>query len=430
MLKKNKRCGTDFERGEMKMIRINRKNRLGLCLLLGALLVSNIKGRAESPSPQAKLSVRCSRAFKQWDQLQFIETLTRYSQREHKSLEHKNFKEEVTALSQNYQSSPVAIFRTLIHKGFIKRVQGGPNPLFDYILYRDIEEISALIKKDPSLLYKGTLFHFSPVFLITFLGYESVLKLALSIDPHLSRAENIFKETPLHIAIDPWTTQFLLEQGANPNAQDKQGHAPLNNSRDVDITKILLRHQADPSLKARSGMHLIAYHKKFVQNPEIIQLLESALADQKTSTKVRKRPKLIPVRKKVSATPAPEQANTRAPNPQVKRSKPYQKRNRRSAPDRQKIIDHRDSAKAQIIVLQRFLTTLQLRKKFWGYIIKLAPFLNPTSQTEQISKANAIVSTIDQAIKQTKEELKAKQRIIERLNIREDHILKQKSSLQ
>ena len=234
---------------------------------------------------------KCVRAFESPAHRQFIETLRHYSQKEHKSLTHKKFMAEVEALSTTSHSTRKEILGALMRKGYIK-VQQGPTPLFDYILYHDPKEVSALIKSQASLLYKGTLLNLPPFFLIVFVGDKLSLTTALSIDPKLLSQTNELQQTPLHVAIDPVMAKMLLERGANPNATDKQGHVPLHNSRNLDTVRVLLDSGADPQIKDRSGVPLKTYHQKFVGDPEIIQLLEeSALANRKRRVFKTKKPR-------------------------------------------------------------------------------------------------------------------------------------------
>jgi ankyrin repeat protein len=75
-----------------------------------------------------------------------------------------------------------------------------------------------------------------------------------------SAVEPVFNGTALHRAAGPGhleLVRLLLENGANPNARDKNGQTPLHMARTGAIVEILLRYHADITLRANDGMTVL-----------------------------------------------------------------------------------------------------------------------------------------------------------------------------
>ena len=85
-------------------------------------------------------------------------------------------------------------------------------------------------------------------------------------------------ETPLHIASkfhDKYEVSWLLQNGADPNVQDNQGHTALHNiinSRGEygkDIVRMLMMYGANPELKDKKGN----VPAQYAQDSETLKLL-------------------------------------------------------------------------------------------------------------------------------------------------------------
>lgn len=73
------------------------------------------------------------------------------------------------------------------------------------------------------------------------------------------------------------SAKILLEHGANPNIQSKDGQTALIlavGRRDIEMVKILIQHYADYSIKDLMGMSAIGYAKLF-RDENILNILES-----------------------------------------------------------------------------------------------------------------------------------------------------------
>ena len=108
---------------------------------------------------------------------------------------------------------------------------------------------------------------------------------------------NVVQETPLHIAVrehrEPYI-KWLLDNGANPNAQDKDGVSPFYHAvaNAIDLNKyILMREYATPEFdqKTNSGESILFETVRMGCNPELLKLLLEDGADlYETSTDYQK----------------------------------------------------------------------------------------------------------------------------------------------
>ena len=86
-------------------------------------------------------------------------------------------------------------------------------------------------------------------------GDVQKIKEILTSHPHLlNAADNKLGWTSLYRAVmcgHLAATEFLLDLGADPNLQDKDGRSPLHQAVDnsqIKLLKLLLKNKADPNL--------------------------------------------------------------------------------------------------------------------------------------------------------------------------------------
>ncbi|MBL0388203.1 ankyrin repeat domain-containing protein [Tumebacillus sp. ITR2] len=102
-------------------------------------------------------------------------------------------------------------------------------------------------------------------------------ELELGADPNYTKLDN--GDTPLigsALLMRLHVVELLLANGANINAQDNDGYSALImavSKQDLDMTKLLLDHGADPSLKSKEGTALDLARQ--FKNQPLIDLLQS-----------------------------------------------------------------------------------------------------------------------------------------------------------
>ena len=237
-------------------------------------------------------SGQCNKAFfdKPMNQ-QFTESLHRYFSTHKKGFEQDAIRDIINSFANEGKKRKETL-RQLMEEGHLRIDES--NPLFEYILTKSSSETVKLINEKPHLLYEGTFMDLPPFFLMVFLGEKPAINVSLKVDPTLVHSRNPVDEAPLHYAVDAKIASGLLLNEANPDAQNKKGHAALHNIRNPAAVKAVLYYQADPTIKDHSGIGLIKYHEEQVRNQQIIDLLVEARENQKPERVVReKKPPVV-----------------------------------------------------------------------------------------------------------------------------------------
>ncbi|HYS21847.1 MAG TPA: ankyrin repeat domain-containing protein [Gemmatimonadales bacterium] len=162
--------------------------------------------------------------------------------------------------------SPVLIAQ-YHHKGDVVTVllEAGPElDLFDACAVGRAERVAELLDRDPSQVnaYSGDGFY--PLGLAAFFGRPATVRLLLTRGADVAQvARNPMQVQALHSAAagkNFETVRLLVEAGAPVNAKQHKGWAPLHEavlSRDVEMTRYLLAHGADPKQQNDEGKSAI-----------------------------------------------------------------------------------------------------------------------------------------------------------------------------
>ncbi len=140
--------------------------------------------------------------------------------------------------------------------------------------------VAELLDADPSLLtaYSGD--GFFPLALAAFFGHPGVVRLLLERGADVAQvARNPMRIQALHAAVtgNAEAVKLLVDAGAPVNAKQDQGWTPLHeavNRNDLEMTRYLLAHGADPRQQNDAGTSAIglAAEKGFV---EVLKLLKA-----------------------------------------------------------------------------------------------------------------------------------------------------------
>jgi ankyrin repeat protein len=122
----------------------------------------------------------------------------------------------------------------------------------------DSERVESLLGADPSLLDAVAPDGFRPIGFAAFFGHVDLLTRLIERGADLaSPSSNEMRVAPLHSAVAHADqavaiemAEALLVAGAEPDARQQQGYAPLHEAAlngNLALTELLLRHGADPS---------------------------------------------------------------------------------------------------------------------------------------------------------------------------------------
>lgn len=153
--------------------------------------------------------------------------------------------------------------------------------IFDAASVGRTARVAELLDRDPSLANAFSGDGFFPLALAAFFGFPETVRLLLARGADASQvARNPMKIQALHSAVTGSfdSVKLLVEAGAPVNGKQDKGWTPLHeavNRNDLEMTRYLLAHGADPRLQNDEGKSAIglAADKGF---GEVLKVLKGA----------------------------------------------------------------------------------------------------------------------------------------------------------
>ncbi|TMC67349.1 MAG: ankyrin repeat domain-containing protein [Chloroflexi bacterium] len=153
--------------------------------------------------------------------------------------------------------------------------------IFDAASVGRTARVAELLDRDPSLVNAFSGDGFFPLALAAFFGFPETVRLLLARGADASQvARNPMKIQALHSAVTGSfdSVKLLVEAGAPVNGKQDKGWTPLHeavNRNDLEMTRYLVAHGADPRLQNDEGKSAIglAADKGFV---EVLKVLKGA----------------------------------------------------------------------------------------------------------------------------------------------------------
>jgi uncharacterized protein len=132
--------------------------------------------------------------------------------------------------------------------------------IFEAAAIGEPQRLTALLSEDPGLAKAWSPDGFTPLHYAAFFGNEEILGLLLAygVDVNL-HSRNSFNVTPLHSACTNrhlGIVKILIEQGADVNAKQERGFAPLHEAGhvgDKNMADMLIKAGADRSMRNDDG---------------------------------------------------------------------------------------------------------------------------------------------------------------------------------
>jgi ankyrin repeat protein len=152
--------------------------------------------------------------------------------------------------------------------------------VFDAASVGATARVAELLDEDPSLrnAYSGDGFY--PLGLAAFFAHPDTARLLVGRGADVAQAaKNPMRVQPLHAAVAGGSAaivRLLVEAGAPVNAKQQEGWAPLHEAvrkRDVELTRYLLAHGADPKQQNDAGQSAIGLAAEH-GDPGILKLLK------------------------------------------------------------------------------------------------------------------------------------------------------------
>jgi len=153
--------------------------------------------------------------------------------------------------------------------------------IFDAASVGRTARVAELLDRDPSLVNAFSGDGFFPLALAAFFGFPETVRLLLARGADASQvARNPMKIQALHSAVTGSfdSVKLLVDAGAPVNGKQDKGWTPLHeavNRNDLEMTRYLVAHGADPRLQNDEGKSAIglAADKGFV---EVLKVLKGA----------------------------------------------------------------------------------------------------------------------------------------------------------
>ena len=117
-------------------------------------------------------------------------------------------------------------------------------------------------------------------------GNLDLVRSLLSADPALLQERDAAQWTPLHCAAEQGRldiARFLLEQGADVQAQGQSGETPLHLTSRPPMVRLLLEAGANPRAEDRNHMSPLAF-ARIENNKELLELLASGAGEPEPAT--------------------------------------------------------------------------------------------------------------------------------------------------
>ncbi len=132
--------------------------------------------------------------------------------------------------------------------------------IFEAAALGENNRIQELLNNQPELLHANSPDGFSPLGLASFFGHPDTVQLLIEKGAEINQfSKNAWQVQPLHSAVASRsleTVTYLLQQGADINAQQQHGFTPLHTAAqhgDADMIKLLLEHKADINAVTSEG---------------------------------------------------------------------------------------------------------------------------------------------------------------------------------
>lgn len=154
----------------------------------------------------------------------------------------------------------------------------GPKDVFDTARYGTVEEMKALVSKNPDTINKNNTMGFTPLILACYRGNLPVAEYLVE------NAKNINYSSSSGTALAAVAVkgniklaEALLKKNADPNIADAGGMTPLIYAiqfKNKELIELLLRHKADKNQKDKQGKAPFEYAVD-TRNQDIINLFKN-----------------------------------------------------------------------------------------------------------------------------------------------------------
>lgn len=146
----------------------------------------------------------------------------------------------------------------------------------DAAVFADMEKLKLLVSSDPSIVNSADKWGFTALHCVA--GEEHYHVVTFLVDRGADvNAQNDEGIAPLHLAGWPEMVGLLVSYGAKINIRDKNGRTPLmihaSEPESHDVLEALLRHGADASLADKEGSTALDLAREF-GDTQYLQLLE------------------------------------------------------------------------------------------------------------------------------------------------------------
>lgn len=150
----------------------------------------------------------------------------------------------------------------------------------DAALYADIKSLNEFIATEPNLVHEVDKFEFTALHEAVGEHTLEVVQILIAAGANVN-AQNDSGIAPLHLVAYDYIAEELIKAGAKIQIKEQNGGTPLHiqaeNPESIEVIEVLLKHGADANIKDNSDLSVLDIAKGYGDD-QMVSLIKSYIA--------------------------------------------------------------------------------------------------------------------------------------------------------